>query len=254
MTGHPAREARADDAGYPDWLTPLIEAAERVRPDELSRFLPPEDHSERAAAVLILVGEGPTGPDVLLIERSDRLRNHPGQPAFPGGAVDPADDGPVGAALREAGEEVGLDPAGVRIVVTLPALWLPPSGFVVTPVLGWWRSPTAVAPVDAAEVAAVERVPLAELADPDNRLRVRHPSGYVGPAFEVRGMLVWGFTAGLVDRLLALGGWARPWDAGRVRDLSADVLALAERTSPRQQAGVDDEELVMPESGRGVAR
>ena len=69
-----------------------------------------------------------------------------------------------------------------------------------------------VQPVDVREVAAVVRVPVAELADPANRLRVRHPSGWVGPAFAVRGLLVWGFTAGLVDTLLRLGGWERPWD------------------------------------------
>jgi hypothetical protein len=65
---------------------------------------------------------------------------------------------------------------------------------------------------------------VAELIDPANRLRVRHPSGYVGPAFEVGGMLVWGFTAGLLDRLLELAGWALPWDPRRVREITADGL------------------------------
>jgi hypothetical protein len=68
-------------------------------------------------------------------------------------------------------------------------------------------------------VAAVERVGLAELADPAARLMVRTPSGRTAPAFRVRGMLVWGFTAALVDRLLALAGWERPWDAAMVMDL-----------------------------------
>ena len=65
------------------------------------------------------------------------------------------------------------------------------------------------------------RVPVADLVDPANRLQLRHASGYVGPAFEVGGMLVWGFTAGLLDRLLELAGWAVPWDTARVRDLPA---------------------------------
>ena len=64
----------------------------------------------------MLFGEGPTGPDVLLIQRSDGLVNHPGQPAFPGGGTDPGDDGPVSTALREATEEVGLDHQGVEVV------------------------------------------------------------------------------------------------------------------------------------------
>jgi hypothetical protein len=68
-------------------------------------------------------------------------------------------------------------------------------------------------------VSAVHRVPLAELTDPGNRVNVRHPSGYIGPGFMVSDMLVWGFTALLLDRILALGGWARPWDLTRIVDV-----------------------------------
>ena len=68
-------------------------------------------------------------------------------------------------------------------------------------------------------MAAVERVSVCELADPAARLMVRGPGGFVSPAFRVRGMLIWGFTAVLVDRLLALGGWERPWDVTRIVDL-----------------------------------
>jgi 8-oxo-dGTP pyrophosphatase MutT (NUDIX family) len=196
----------------------LGDAAAAVRAEDLSRYLPPDDGG-RPSAVLMLFGEGPSGPDVLLIERSHTLASHAGQPAFPGGAVDPDDESPIAAALREAEEETGLDPAGVEVLTTLPALFLPVSDFVVHPVLAWWREPCAVAPTDPAEVAAVVRVPVADLAHPANRFRVRHPSGHVGPAFEVGGLLVWGFTAGLLDRLLDLGGWTRAWDANRFREL-----------------------------------
>ena len=180
--------------------------------------MPPETGG-RPAAVLMLFADGPDGPDVLLIERAATLRSHAGQPAFPGGAIDPEDDGAIGAALREAEEEAGIDPASVEVVAELPELFIPVSGFVVTPVLAWWREPHAVEPVDVQEVAAVVRVPIAELADPASRQRVRHPSGWVGPAFKVRGMLVWGFTAGLLDRLLHLGGWERPWTPGPINEL-----------------------------------
>ena len=216
----------------PDWLQTLAVALPGVRPEQLSRFLPPTEGG-RHSAVLVLFGEGADGPDLLFIERAATLRSHAGQPAFPGGAQDDSDSGPIEAALREATEEVGLDPAGVEILGTLPDLWLPPSGFVVTPVLGWWRDPHDVGVVDRAEVAAVARVPIAELASPANRLCVTHPSGWIGPAFEVRDLLIWGFTAGLTDRLLALGGWDVPWDRTRVRELDPETAALALRTSAR---------------------
>jgi 8-oxo-dGTP pyrophosphatase MutT (NUDIX family) len=217
----------------PAWLDELVRVLPDVRGDQLSRFLPPPTGG-RHSAVLVLFGEGPDGPDVLLIERAHTMRSHAGQPAFPGGALDPEDgdpegEGPVTAALREAREEVGLEPASVEVLGRLPALFLPPSGFVVHPVLAWWRDPHDVRVVDEAEVAAVARVPVAELVDPTNRLRVRHPSGWVGPAFEVRGLLVWGFTAGLLDKLLGLGGWEVPWDTARSRTLDPQTAALAAR-------------------------
>ena len=123
---------------------------------------------------------------MLLIEKSAHLRSHAGQPAFPGGGVDPGDDYPVGTALREAEEEAGIDPAGVRVLATLQELFLPPSDRLVVPVVGWWDDPRDVTVGDPREVARVARVPLADLADPANRFRVRHPSGYVGPAFARR--------------------------------------------------------------------
>jgi 8-oxo-dGTP pyrophosphatase MutT (NUDIX family) len=227
---------RANDGHPPRWLWPLIDAAGEVTPDQLSRFLPP-DEGGRESAILILFGPGEdsgAGPlldgavgDVLLIERAHDMRSHPRQVAFPGGAVDPGDDGPVAAALREAMEETGLDPAGVDVVTTLPAVYLPPSGFVVTPVLAWWREPSPVSVVDPREVASVHRVPLRALLDPANRLQVTHPSGYVGAAFRVSGLLVWGFTAGLLDRLLRLAGWEEPWDRDRFEELPPEMTGAA---------------------------
>lgn len=202
----------------PDWLRPVADLAARLTPEELAWPIPPND-SDRESAILLLFGTGEHGPDLLLIERAHTLRSHAGQPAFPGGAIDPTDAGPVEAALRESVEETGLDPSGVEVFGQLPVVHILPSRYAVTPVLGWWHTASPVGVVDPAEVASVHRVPLAELTDPANRFRVRHRSGYVGPAFGVAGLVVWGFTAGLIDRLFTLVGWERPWDRSIVRDL-----------------------------------
>ena len=213
----------------PDWLQPLAEQVPLVKAEHFTRFLPPPEGG-RQSAVLILFGEGDEGPDVLLLERAATLRSHAGQPAFPGGAQDPEDDGPVAAALREANEEVGLDPSSVDVIGVLPALYLPPSGFVVHPVVAWWRAPHPVSAVDTAEVAHVVRVPLADLTDAANRFRVTHASGLMGPAFDVKGMVVWGFTAGLLAGLLTLAGWEKPWDKDDLRELDPETLRLAMKT------------------------
>jgi 8-oxo-dGTP pyrophosphatase MutT (NUDIX family) len=214
---------RGDTALRPDraphWLRPLLHGLRGVDAATFSRHgvVPPADG--RRSAVLILLGADAHGPDVLLTERASTLRAHAGQVSFPGGRTDPTDADAVATALREAEEETGLVPSGVVPLAVLPDLFIPPTGYVVTPVVAWWADPTAVHAVDHRETAAVLRVPVAALADPRNRLQVRHPSGYVGPAFTVAGLLVWGFTGGLLSTVLHLGGWERPWDASRVRDL-----------------------------------
>ena len=207
----------------PAWFGPLLHVARTARAEDISLFVPPPGHHRRSA-VLLLFGEGPSGPDVLLTERAANLRAHPGQVAFPGGRIEPSDAGPGAAAVREAQEETGLEVAGVVVVGTLPDLYLPVSDFAVTPVLAWWREPSPVDAVDRAEVARAVRVPVAELVDPANRFLVAHPSGYVGPGFGVRGLFVWGFTAGILDRVLALAGWERPWDRDRHEPLPPPVL------------------------------
>jgi 8-oxo-dGTP pyrophosphatase MutT (NUDIX family) len=203
----------------PGWWEPLLSRVRAARTEDFTRFPVPASGG-RPSAVLVLLGEQDRrGPDVLVLQRASTLRNHAGQPAFPGGAADPGDADARATALREAAEEVGLDAATVDVVATLPELWIPVSGYVVTPVLAWWREPHEVYPADRHEVARVARLPIADLVHPDHRLRVRHPSGYVGPAFRVQQMLVWGFTAGVLSTLLDMGGWSQPWSPGRVEDL-----------------------------------
>jgi len=204
------------DGGPPVWLVALAGLAARMAvPPELR----PPPGGGRHSAILILFGDGTRGPDLLLVQRSTSLRRHAGQPAFPGGVIDAGDAGPTGAALREAAEEALVDPAGVDVVAVLPDLYISRTGYRVSPVLAWWRKPVPVAPGDPAEVAAVARIAVADLADPACRLTIRYPSGQAGPAFRAGEMLIWGFTAFVIDRLLHLGGWERPWDAVSVTDL-----------------------------------
>jgi hypothetical protein len=138
-------------------------------------------------------------------------------------------EGLIRTALREAEEETGLDPEGVEVFAVWPALWVPVSNFAVSPVLAWWRQPSPVAVVDPAEVASVHRVSIKALADARNRISCLHPSGFTGPAFTVDKLYIWGFTAGLLDKMLTMGGWARRWDPTKVVPLPDRLVEAAWR-------------------------
>jgi 8-oxo-dGTP pyrophosphatase MutT (NUDIX family) len=207
----------------PGWLEPLATAL--ALPDRVQQVVALRPGvGGRAAGVLVLLSEGERGPEILFVERAATLRTHAGQIAFPGGAADAGDADLVDTALREAEEEVGVQRAGVEVLGLLPAAHVAVSGFDVTAVIGWWREPGLVSAVDAREVASVPVVPVAELTDPANRASVHHPSGYTGPAFEVQGHLIWGLTAHLLDGVLDLAGWQRPWDTSRRVPIPARYL------------------------------
>ena len=118
------------------------------------------------AAVLVAVTDR-AEPGVILTQRTETLRRHAGQIAFPGGRIDPGDDGPVGAALREAQEEIALAPALVEVVGTADR-YRTVTGFDVTPVVGVVPPDLPLVPSEA-EVAAAFEVPLAFLLDPANQ-------------------------------------------------------------------------------------
>ncbi len=217
----------------PDWLEPVARAAREMSADDLTRFVPPDDAIARRGAVLMLFGGQ---RDLLLTERAHDMRSHPGQVSFPGGSLDPGES-PRQAALREAEEETGLRADGVEVFAELPELWLPPSNFAVTPILGWWAHESPVGVVDPAEVHAVYRVPIDDLLDPAHRVTVRHPSGWLGPAFLIGpglDVVLWGFTAGIVSRLFDYVGWTVPWDEAQVRDLPAYMLQGGARRGRRR--------------------
>ena len=236
----------------PPWLAPLVDNVDRV-PHAYRRRVPPEllraltgdrDASEAArsgrdAAVLVLFssphadhppGEVPPDADLLLTVRAGSLRHHAGQAAFPGGAADPGDAGPVHTALREAREETGIDPDRLHPLATLERMFIPPSGFHVVPVLAYSPDPGPVSVVDESETAVVTRVPLQALINPDNRLMVYRSGGtprFAGPAFLLNEMLVWGFTGHVISAMLDVAGWARPWNTDDVRELDEAMASIA---------------------------
>jgi 8-oxo-dGTP pyrophosphatase MutT (NUDIX family) len=177
----------------------------------------------RSGAVLLLFGvDRDQHLDVLLTQRAHTLRDHPGQISFPGGAIDAGDDSPAAAAVREATEETGVDSRGVDIIGELPQLYIRPSNFLVTPVLAWWREPSPVAPLDVAEVCRVQRVRLADLSDPAHRGSVRRPGAVASPAFRLPGLFIWGFTAGLLARVITGLGLEQPWCVDQFFDLTEE--------------------------------
>jgi 8-oxo-dGTP pyrophosphatase MutT (NUDIX family) len=115
----------------PEWLDDLTDAlSEQSRLDQVVGIRP--GIGARPAAVLILIGDGPDGPEIMFVERAAGMRTHPGQIAFPGGAADVSDHDLADTALREAAEETGVDRGGIEVLGVLPPAYVEVSGFDVT--------------------------------------------------------------------------------------------------------------------------
>jgi 8-oxo-dGTP pyrophosphatase MutT (NUDIX family) len=177
------------------------------------------------AAVLLALAPVAAADDleIVLVRRPDHMRQHAGQVALPGGAVDPDDRDHVATALRETEEEVGLDRRQVRVLGSLSRAYLQVSNFDVVPVVGVWDGRAPLRP-NPSEVAGILRPTLRQLADPANhgtlayerilppaaRRGRRLPAGAWSPVFQVDGVIVWGFTAGLLSGFLHSLGLAAP--------------------------------------------
>lgn len=183
-----------------DWLRRrLARVSGRIRGDhDLNPGTGPRP-SLRPAAVLIPIIARQKGETVLLTRRTDHLEHHPGQISFPGGHVEPHDETPEHAALREAEEEIGLAPERVEVMGRLDT-YVTRTGFQVTPVVGWVTPPFDLA-IDPHEVAEAFEVPLSFLVDAANHQRC-------GRVFEGRerffwampygDYFIWGATAGML--------------------------------------------------------
>ena len=189
-------------AAAPAWLKPLVDNAGAVKkayrrrvPAELLAMVTAANAkaaltgSGRDAAVLVLFSgpqDSPSGglpddADLLVTVRASTLRHHAGQAAFPGGAADPGDEGPIYTALREANEETGIDTGRLQPLATLEKMFIPPSGFHVVPVLAYSPDPGPVAVVDESETAIVARVPVRAFINPENRLMVYRKAEHAAP-------------------------------------------------------------------------
>jgi 8-oxo-dGTP pyrophosphatase MutT (NUDIX family) len=177
----------------------LTGAAPPPRSDDLHLATVPPGARVTDAAVMVPLVRRAEGLQVLLTQRTAHLSDHAGQISFPGGRVEPTDGTREETALRETEEEIGLARRHVTLLGRLPEYDIP-SGFRITPVVGWIEPPFDLA-LDAFEVAAVFEVPLAHFLDPgryqrrEYRFRGRHRH-YMAIPFE--GRYIWGATAGML--------------------------------------------------------
>jgi 8-oxo-dGTP pyrophosphatase MutT (NUDIX family) len=191
-----AAAAPKNEAAIPGRLLRLVTALSTAPPGELNINDPVATHiADRQAAVLVLLKDTSDGPEVVLLQRSYALRHHPGEIAFPGGSRESTDRNPAATALREAAEEIGLDPSGVDPLVTLPRRHIGVSGFDVTGVVAHWHRPGPVYPVNPAETQQILTVALPDLDNPD-RWHQYQCNDWSGPAtFLDGGARLWGYTA-----------------------------------------------------------
>ncbi|MEM8534035.1 MAG: CoA pyrophosphatase [Chloroflexota bacterium] len=171
----------------------------------LRRLDPPTDVVSRKGAVLLIFYPDSHDLRIPLTVRSNTLPTHRGEVSLPGGATDPDDDGPTATALREGYEELGIDPESIDIWGTLSPLYIPPSNFYITPVVGFSKHHPHMQ-VNTAEVQEVITVTVRELLDPQ-RVVVeqwqRQGIALQVPFFAIAGHKVWGATAMILSELVA---------------------------------------------------
>ena len=156
------------------------------------------------ASILIPIVADPE-PTLILTVRTDTLPSHKGQISFPGGKIDPEDESPRAAALREALEEISLEPASVRVLGELDSMPTFVSGYVVHPFIGWVESTPELRP-NPAEVAEILQVPIADLAEDIRREPGFEHAGRTYPteAWVWNDHVIWGVTARILREFLGV--------------------------------------------------
>jgi 8-oxo-dGTP pyrophosphatase MutT (NUDIX family) len=175
----------------------------QVAPDPLPHSQP----EARAAAVLAPLYAVDGRPRLLFTRRTTHLRSHSGEIAFPGGGHDPIDPSLEATALREAWEELALDPARIEVLGALPPVFTVVSNYLVLPIVGWLGAGLPPLVPNAYEVAEVIEAPLAALADPaifHEELWTRRGAPHPVRFYDLSPYRIWGMTAHVLHTLLAL--------------------------------------------------
>jgi 8-oxo-dGTP pyrophosphatase MutT (NUDIX family) len=208
-----------------------------VPPEKQKAVLRPISPANMSTATRVRDLADPVALDVVVTRRASTLRHHPNQVSFPGGSLEPGETS-WQAALREAHEEIGLDPAKVTPVGRLAHRHIPVSGFTVAVEIGCWTPDDSLTPGDPAEVSSVHRIHIPDLTNPANRFSWVLPDTYfTGPGFDVDGLFIWGFTADILNDLLQAAGWEHPWNQATQRIV--DPMFAGERSPefPSRQSG-----------------
>ncbi|RMD73655.1 MAG: CoA pyrophosphatase [Chloroflexi bacterium] len=171
----------------------------------LRPFTPPPDVTPRRSAALLLLFPHDNDLYIPLTVRSSRVTTHRGEVSLPGGGIDPDDNGAVGAALREAHEEIGVDPTDIEVLGALTTFYIPPSNNYLTPIVGF-HTAGFVPNHDPEEVELVFTIPLSSLFNPATiREEIWERNGIPMrvPFFALNGYKVWGATALLLSEFVA---------------------------------------------------
>jgi 8-oxo-dGTP pyrophosphatase MutT (NUDIX family) len=187
-------------------VNPIVERL-RAGVRTLGEPLPAPPDGLRAASVLLLCDPSTPGVPLLFVLRSTELRQHPGQIAFPGGSAEPDDADVVATALREAHEEVGIEPENVEVIGLLSPFSTVVSDRWLTPVVGFERAPSTLR-TDHFEIAEWFRIDLAELMTAPHIVRELERDGLRRSVhfYETSQRVIWGITGAIVHELLELLG------------------------------------------------
>lgn len=226
------------DEPLPPFLQSLAAraAAGDDRLGEALRPVPEDWDPRRSAVLLLIVGRTPQEARLVIEERGHRMRSQPGQFALPGGGMEPGDADPCQTALREAREEIGLEPETVRVLGAFAPIALPWRSQAVHPVLAWAPTLPSLHRADPFEVERIETPLLCgpgSLTDPACRFLGTFDGEAVGPVFDLEGgCFVWGFTAMLIEHTLRGLGLA-PADRADDAARSADAAGASPSAPPR---------------------